>query len=149
MPQDRHLVLNLEWPHDWSTFQDGRQFVAQGPNDQEVIISRSFVSGEGSKEERDSITESTRAAMLMAMTRAASHPELTAPARTQFEIQDDVTLHCMSSKTHDGEITFEQFALFSDRESILLTYEAPTTESESLEWVTSAVRDVHVDGDTA
>jgi hypothetical protein len=139
-------MITLILPPDWQTFVDGRQTVSQGPEEEEVIISRSVVTGAGASAQRDDAIRSLHSAVLESMHRSASQPDLVPSC-----VHDDVTLDNgvvisrISSMSPKFKIQFEQFALSYDNEVLLLTYEVPIAAQASLRLIERIIESAQVE----
>lgn len=142
MPAIDTARLTIELPDDWETFVEDGRLVAQGPRQEEIIVSRARLDGEDSDGQGWNVLKECLTA---AMRKTVANPELTILENvTESTVESGLLILRLASQSTDGEIRFDQFGLMVDDEATLLTFEAPSKEIQSLRRIEQAIANASI-----
>jgi hypothetical protein len=121
-------------PDAWTTFVDGVQFVAQGPDGEEIILSSWAVDGP-SGSDRDRLADELLDSAKRAIESAASHPGLRITKPLGRVIYGGAVLPSWSlvAETQGRDVLFAQAAVRGSAGVMLVTFESPNT-GKHLSW---------------
>jgi hypothetical protein len=119
----------LDFPEDWQKFVEGDRLVFLTPHGENIIISASKISGDGSEEARKTPLDMLFQNGLRAAQSAASHPEL----RIIKPLAEDIkcgSLLCWTiiSETSLRDAFFAAAVIRHEYGTLLLTFEAPVLD---------------------
>lgn len=118
--------IAFDFPLTWERFTEGSRCVFHTPRHEEIIVSASRVSGDGSATERSELVERMFMNGLEAARRNASHPDL----RITKPLAEESGVCAFRCATVLAEATardafFGQAVIQHANAVVLLTYEAP------------------------
>jgi hypothetical protein len=121
--------FSFEIPDAWQTFTDAGQFVAQGPEGEEIIISSWAISGPAGSE-RDGLAERLLISAQRSMESAASHPALriTKPFGSDHDIATAFPCRTLLAQTLAQDVLLAQATLRSPNGVMLVTFESPNSQ---------------------
>jgi hypothetical protein len=138
MLETAEIIIGLS--EDWSVYADGKQLVAQGPQNAEIIVSSSVLEGRGTEAKRREALESLSSRVKELMLSNAANPELATTSELSGGVSAcGIAVSYLSSASIDGEVVFDQFMLAADKEVLFLTYEGPVAAVECRAFVRAAV----------
>jgi hypothetical protein len=126
------FAFEFELPDDWiDDSGDGRQVVAHGSHDEELIVSGSVVSGPDSPGSFAAVRDAVLKNAFRATEGAADVPELKITQALNKEEDAAAGLQCwtLQAQTTDGEVLFLQAVIASDIAVMIATIEGPNQKS--------------------
>lgn len=117
-------------PEDWFEIVENSRYIYQGPKKEELIVSGSIIKGLGLASEFFLIREKLFENAVKSVKNAVTHPELV--IRKELEIDamaSELPCWTLQSETNDGEIIFYAAIFKSDYAILLVTFEAPNTQT--------------------
>jgi hypothetical protein len=120
--------FEFDAPDGWKADQDGGRVSFHGPENEELIVSGSLLTGTGAPSEADALTAQLLENAKRGMRTAASHPDL----EVVWDVRRDESIshiECWTThaQTRDRAVMFSQAVVVRPGALLLLTFEAPNS----------------------
>ena len=124
------FAFEFEPPAGWREFADHGRMVFQSPEGEELIISGAVVDGEGTQETHGQIRSKLLQNSIASMKHAVDVPELHVTRALEKSTTVSTLSHWrIDAETSDKRVLFLQAVVESDRGALLVTFEAPHSET--------------------
>lgn len=124
------LVFEFYPPDDWTSFREGNQYVFQGHNEEELIVSGQIISNADESDESRRLSNELLQKTLKVAENAVNHPDLAVIRELKKETSEsnDFEVWTIYAQTIDKEVLFYEAVFSASQGVLLITYEAPNTE---------------------